>query len=70
MDDLVNERREYDPGFQIGVNTFAQNGIPTANSTWCDPEEPNFSGASWHSSLYAVAFLLIAALIFGLPLIY
>ena len=70
MDDSENQPRDYDPAYQTGVNTFAQNGVTTANTIWTDPKEPALYTAATPSSLYVIAFALVAALIFGLPLLY
>lgn len=56
-------------GFKPGINTFAQNGIQTANSIAMDPAEPEaYSGSP--SKLYTVVFLIVAMVIFGLPLFF
>ena len=69
MDDLETPGRDYDPAYQTGVNTFAQNCITTANTIWTDQEEPSLYAAP-SSRVYAIAFALVAARVFGLPLLY
>lgn len=69
MNDFDTQSARNDPIYETGVNTFAQQGVATANSIANDPPESAFYTAP-SSALYTVAFLLVAAAVFGLPLIY
>jgi hypothetical protein len=70
--DFDAQPRDYDGAYQTGINTFAQQGVATANSLATDPQEHDldYPYVGYTSKLYAIAFFLLAAVIFGLPLFY
>ncbi|WP_239806050.1 hypothetical protein [Croceicoccus hydrothermalis] len=76
MSDLHIERHEDGLVFEPGLSTFAQHGIPSAGTSANEQHEQELR--EWlqgdlqpvdRSPLYTAAFLLVAAIIFGLPYI-
>lgn len=63
------QNRDFDFGFEPGIDTFAQGGVPTATAAQDGPLEAqeNLLEAEKPNVIFAIAMIIAAALIFALP---
>jgi len=61
-----HENRDFDFGYQTGINKFAQQGIETANTISQESDTPIYDDDS-PSPIYAIIFLVIIGTVFALP---
>lgn len=64
-----DDQNDFDFGFEPGIDTLSQNGVPTATATDASDAPPiEANEAEGHSStIFVLAFLSVGALIFAVP---